>query len=203
MKSLRKLVQGFNGGNPHRFVHGILKDADIAEVLRLKEYLNGEAENHAGQLKQFVKENFESCIRSKDTILEVADRLRAAEAEAGVGAHGATPAKVQEELNCADLAAQKVFSDVIKRYEVSQNLENVLLLLGKYDSLVLLPSMVRAAVESRDFETVVLLYSRAVKLVTLESQGAGEVQTIWQRLKFEVHRVCNKFCKWYVNMLAM
>lgn len=149
-----------------------------------------ESLNHRDHLKKFVKENFQSCINNMDTIREVATRLRAASLEGGVGVHGATPAKVLEELHNLDYQAENNFSGLIKRYNLSQNLDSVLQLLGKYDSLVILPSMVRSSVEGRDFEAVVTLYQKAMNLVEKESLDTGEVQTIWKRLQVEVSKVC-------------
>jgi len=186
---MRDSLQEFVGGNENQFVSGKFRQATMAELLKAREHLDSEASSHSIRLKKFVKDNFESCIRSKDTISEVARRLHAAEAEGGLGAHGATPGKVEQELNHVSASADSIFSELITRHNHSENLEKVLLLLGKYDSLVLLPSMVRKAVDARDFEQVVNLYQQAMKLVNVEAQELNEVKTIWKRLNTEVGRV--------------
>ena len=190
---MRDFLQEFVGGNENQFVSGKFRQATMEELLKAREYLDNEASSHSKRLKKFVKDNFESCIRSKDTISEVARRMHAAEAEDGLGAHGATPGKVEQELGHVSSSADSIFSELIARHNHSENLERVLLLLGKYDSLVLLPSMVRKAVDARDFEQVVILYQQAMKLVNVEAQELNEVRTIWKRLNTEVCRVCLLF----------
>ena len=162
---------------------------DVGELLAVKEDLMNESLNHRDHLKRFVKENFQSCINNMDTIREVSMRLQAASLEGGVGVHGATPAKVLEELKMTDSVAQGSFSGLIKRFSLSQNLDSVLQLLGKYDSLVILPSMVRSSIEARDFEAVVMLYQKAMGLVRRDSISTGDIQTIWKRLQSEVFKV--------------
>lgn len=175
--------------NPTAFIQKNVTNMDMEELLAVREDLMTESLNHREHLKRFVKENFQSCISNMDTIREVSTRLQAASFEGGVGAHGATPVKVSEELRNTDAVAQNSFSGLIKRFRLSQNLDNVLQLLGKYDSLVILPSMVRSSVDARDFEAVVTLYQRAMSLVQKESFNTGEVQTIWKRLQSEVFKV--------------
>lgn len=160
------------------------------ELLTVREDLMKESLRHKEHLKGFVKENFQSCINNMDTIREVSTRLRAASLEGGDGVHGATPAKVAEELRNTNSFAQNSFSGLIKRYNISQNLDSVLQLLGKYDSLVILPSMVRSSVDARDFEAVISLYQRAMGLIEKESIYTGDIKTIWKRLQDEVFKVC-------------
>lgn len=162
---------------------------DMGELVAVREDLMNESLNHRDHLKRFVKENFQSCINNMDTIREVSMRLQAATLEGGAGAHGATPAKVLEELRMTDLMAQDSFSGLIKRFSLSQNLDSVLQLLGKYDSLVILPSMVRSSIEERDFESVVMLYQKAMSLVHKDSVMNGDIQTIWKKLQSEVFKV--------------
>lgn len=194
-----------DGEDPDAFIAGKFQNATIDDLLIVREHLASQVAGHAQQLKAYVKENFESCIRSSDTISEVAARLHAAEAEDGMGVHGATPEKVQEELEMAEWKARSIFAELLRRHRMSQNLDNVLLLLGRYDSLVLLPSMLRTAVEARDFDSLISLYQQAMKTVNIESKMVGEVQAIWERLKEEVHRVscfmymyCHGYIRWII-----
>ena len=192
MERLKSTNGGFQGENPDQFLASNFKNAGMEELLGIRESLMNESLNHSKHLKTFVKENFASCISNMDTIGEVAARLHASSVEGGVGVHGATPAKVAEELKRVRLISEDAFLGLIKRYKLSQNLDGVLQLLGKYDSLVILPSMVRSSVEARDFEAVVTLYQRAMHLVKVESADSGEVHTIWNRLQAEVFKVCQE-----------
>lgn len=182
------LFKEFEGQNPHAFIRERFQNANIQDLVAARETLSKESLSHSKQLKKFVKDNFESCISNMDTIGEVAMRLHAASLEGGEGAHGATPAKVAEELHHVESVAEKSFSGLIKRYKLGQNLDSVLQLLGKYDSLVILPSMVREAIDSKDFEGVISLYQRAMNLVEMESGTTEEVHTIWNRLQTEVDK---------------
>ncbi|KAI8100821.1 hypothetical protein M9434_005206 [Picochlorum sp. BPE23] len=182
------LFKEFEGQNPHAFIRERFQNADVKDLVAARETLSKESMSHSKQLKKFVKDNFESCISNMDTIGEVAMRLHAASLEGGEGAHGATPAKVAEELHHVESVAEKSFSGLIKRYKLGQNLDSVLQLLGKYDSLVILPSMVRECIDSKDFEGVISLYQRAMNLVEMESGTTEEVHTIWNRLQTEVHK---------------
>ena len=68
---MRDSLQEFVGGNENQFVSGKFRQATMAELLKAREHLDSEASSHSIRLKKFVKDNFESCIRSKDTISEV------------------------------------------------------------------------------------------------------------------------------------
>jgi Exocyst complex component Sec5 len=170
------------------------KDIPWVDLIRGLDRLRSEVKEHTGQLKSLVKENFDRFLSSKDTVDDIALRLKAAEAEKGVGAHGATPAEVAMGMARSQNAAHGMFGQLLERHAKGESLRAMLGMLGEYDSLVGLPAQVRQCAEARDFAGVLTLYKKAVKVVeersTREGKNSeGESHAVWDKLQAEVNRV--------------
>ena len=170
------------------------RDVPWSDLLRGLDRLRTEVKEHTGQLKALVKENFDRFLSSKDTVDDIAGRLRAAEAEGGAGVHGATPGEVASGLDRSREAAQSMFHQLLERHGRGESLHVMLGMLGEYDSLVGLPAEVRQSAEARDFGRVLILYKKAVKVVEERSNssgggGVGNSRAVWEKLQAEVNRV--------------
>jgi hypothetical protein len=170
------------------------KDIPWVDLIRGLDRLRSEVREHTGQLKSLVKENFDRFLSSKDTVDDIAVRLKAAEAEKGAGVHGATPAEVAMGMAKSQNAAHGMFGQLLERHERGESLRAMLGMLGEYDSLVGLPAQVRQCAEARDFAGVLTLYKKAVKVVEERStregkNNGGESHAVWEKLQAEVNRV--------------
>lgn len=168
------------------------KSVQWHELVQTVERLRVEVNEHAGQLKSLVKENFDRFISSKDTVDDVAARLRAAEAEGGAGVHGATPAAVAAGLTGAQDATHGMFGQLLVRQSRAEGLDHILSVLDEYDGLVTLPSQLRSCAEAKDFAGVVALYKKAVKTVQERQEGSRDARAVWEKLKEEVDRVSSQ-----------
>jgi exocyst complex component 2 len=172
-------------------VHG---DAQLQDLLRGLGSLRAQLSEHAGQLKSLVKEHFGRFISSKDTIDDVAAKLRAAEAEGGVGVNGATPGEVAAAVARAQEDARRAFGPLLERQARAGRLKAVLGLLDQHDSLVGLPSRVRRQAEAGDYAGVVAEYNAARAVLAGRGGGGGGGgvgggggdQSVWARLLGEV-----------------
>ncbi|KAG7673527.1 hypothetical protein Ndes2526B_g03020 [Nannochloris sp. 'desiccata'] len=169
------------------------KDIPWVDLIRGLDRLRSEVREHTGQLKSLVKENFDRFLSSKDTVDDIAVRLKAAEAEKGAGVHGATPAEVAMGMARSQNAAHGMFGQLLERHAKGESLRVMLGMLGEYDSLVGLPAQVRQCAEARDFAGVLTLYKKAVKVVEERSTregkiNGGESHAVWEKLQAEVNR---------------
>jgi hypothetical protein len=170
------------------------KDIPWVDLIRGLERLRSEVRQHTGQLKSLVKENFDRFLSSKDTVDDIAVRLKAAEAEKGAGVHGATPAEVAMGMARSQNAAHGMFGQLLERHAKGESLRAMLGMLEEYDSLVGLPAQIRQCTEARDFAGVLTLYKKAVKVVEERSTregkiNGGESHAVWEKLQAEVNRV--------------
>lgn len=179
-------------------IHAIAayKDIPWAELIRGLDRLRTEVREHTGQLKSLVKENFDRFLSSKDTVDDIAGRLRAAEAEGGAGVHGATPGEVVAGVARSRDASHAMFRQLLERHAKAESLQAMLGMLGEYDSLVGLPAQIRQCTESRDFAGVLAHYKKSIKLVEERGGGDGieDNHAVWEKLKAEVNKV-KKFKK--------
>jgi hypothetical protein len=176
------------------------KDIPWVDLIRGLDRLRSEVRQHTGQLKSLVKENFDRFLSSKDTVDDIAVRLKAAEAEQGAGVHGATPGEVAIGMARSQNAAHGMFGQLLERHEKGESVRVMLGMLGEYDSLVGLPAQVRQCAEARDFAGVLTLYKKAVKVVEERStregkNNGGESHAVWEKLQAEVNRVSNIFIR--------
>ena len=170
------------------------KDIPWIDLIRGLDRLRTEVREHTGQLKSLVKENFDRFLSSKDTVDDIAMRLKAAEAEKDAGVHGGTPAEVAAGMGRSREAAHGMFGQLLDRHAKGESLRAMLGMLGEYDSLVGLPAQVRQCAEARDFAGVLTLYKKAVKVVEERSGREGkkdgeETHAVWEKLQAEVNRV--------------
>ena len=178
--------------DPEMHALAAYRDIPWDSLIRGLERLRTEVREHTGQLKSLVKENFDRFLSSKDTVDDIAGRLRAAEAEGGAGVHGATPGEVAAGVARSRDAAHAMFRQLLERHAKGESLQTMLGMLGEYDSLVGLPAQIRQCTETRDFAGVLAHYTKSIKLAEDRGGRDGQAysQAVWEKLTAEVNKVC-------------
>jgi len=155
------------------------------------ELLRSDFTESADQMKSLIKEHFQHFIVIQDATNDILTRMTALGMEGDkLGVHGATATDVQDSITRSIQLSKDVFDSMLQRNERKQNVSQMLNALGRYDSLVTLPSQIRESAESEDFEMVIQLYRKAGSFV----DGARSVEDpsakqMWDKLRMEVNTV--------------